>query len=663
LGTPLARNGAPKAGAGGWVSGSQGPAAWLLARLSRAVRLRTDGALLMWVLAMGFFHGMAYVFLLPPWQHHEEPSHFEYAWMILTHDEFPGYGAYDSAIRREIMASMIEHDFYRDFESVPDLATLEDPVHIGLGQANTAPFYHILMTVPLRLFQTSDVVVRLYAVRIASLGLYLLTVLFAFGLMRELAPPGHPLRWMVPAGVVLLPAVNDTMTAFNDDVGAIAVLSLFLWAAVRLVVRGPTLLRLLAVIGLAALAAWTKTTALIALPLAVAAIPLSFIRRWHLLLAVLPAIAIAAAVVAVLEWGDAASWYPSPVQPVPARVAPNGSAWGTHALRLQASPDNKRMELSQPLLRPDIITLQGQTVTLGAWIWSDTPGSAVLPMLWDGFNWNPRVVQVSTEPAFYAWQVQVPDDASRLWVRLVQNSAERNFYYDGVVLIAGERRDGTAPVFSDSQGRAGQWAGQPFHNYVRNASAETSAPRVRHWLEKSFQQLTGDYLSPGVTVGALYDWELTGQIHENTLRLTLQSFWGLFGWTHVSLPPIWYTITRWMTTLGLVGALVGVFYAGRRQPFRWKMTMAWLALALLTSWGSVVLRTVPSMLEYYQTLPVARYGFPVIIPTMLVLVAGWYTLLSRWQTLRILVPLGILLALDVVSAVTIYRYYAYLTGG
>ena len=228
------------------------------------------------VLLVGLLHGLLHVVIVPPWQHYEEPSHFEYAWMILTRRSIPGYGAYDNAIRRELAISMADNAFFRYLGFIPNFdAPATEPIWIGIGQADTAPLFHIAMTVPLALFANADVAVRLYAVRLTALGLYVLLLWIAYLLVSELTPPGHSLRWAVPLGLALLPALTDIMTAFNDDVGAIFVFSLFLLAAVRLLRRGLSLWRLLAVLGLAGLCAVTKTTVLIALPLALAAVALA----------------------------------------------------------------------------------------------------------------------------------------------------------------------------------------------------------------------------------------------------------------------------------------------------------------------------------------------------------------------------------------------------
>src|SRR5258708_3953533 len=95
------------------------------------------------VLVVGFLHGLIYVFLLPPWQHHDEPSHFEYAWIILQQRALPKIGVYDNDIRRQLAASMIAHAFFRYMSLAPNLDPNAGPIWIGVSKTGVAPLYYI----------------------------------------------------------------------------------------------------------------------------------------------------------------------------------------------------------------------------------------------------------------------------------------------------------------------------------------------------------------------------------------------------------------------------------------------------------------------------------------------------------------------------------------
>jgi hypothetical protein len=76
-----------------------------------------------------------------------------------------------------------------------------------------------------------------------------------------------------------------------------------------------------------------------------------------------------------------------------------------------------------------------------------------------------------------------------------------------------------------------------------------------------------------------------------------------------------------------------------------------------------LLRGLFTTVNDHLVLPVARYAFPVIIPTMLILVAGWQMVFGRspgWARPRDWVanlPWVYLLAIDITSVVVIVQYY------
>ena len=84
------------------------------------------------ILALGLLHGLLYVFLVPPWQHYDEPTHFEYAWLLANRSGLPKPGDYDQNMRRAVAVSMVEHNFFRGMNFLPDLNVQNEPIWIGL---------------------------------------------------------------------------------------------------------------------------------------------------------------------------------------------------------------------------------------------------------------------------------------------------------------------------------------------------------------------------------------------------------------------------------------------------------------------------------------------------------------------------------------------------
>lgn len=636
------------------------------------------------VLALALVCGVLYFAVVPPWQHYDEPTHFEYAWLIANRLILPRPGDYDQAMRREVAASMLEHDFFRGLGFRPNLLAQDKPVWIGLSELHHPPFYYLLVALPLRLIRYADVTFQLYVARSVSLVLYLLSIWVAGRLMGELVARGNPLRWAVPATVALLPAYTDLMTAVNNDVGAVVVFSLFLWGAVRIILRGVSWPRLIWVLGTAVLCAWTKNTAAVALLLAPLALILALrplgcavgepvepqnrqaqdtalVRgRWDRWAWAGVALAGILVVVVSFSWGDAALWYRDTAQEVPTSRDAETAPLGQHVLALEMAAEESGRQVNQPLLQEDMEALRGQVVTLGAWMWATRPLPARSPMLYDGRQHTWQAVELGTAPAFQAITVTVSADAKQVEV-ILRPLLEREqegvvtVYYDGVVLVEGEWPLERAPLFNDPEGREGTWGGRPFVNRVRNGSAETAWPRVRPWVEEALRKYTRR--SPTQFLVSVLDWQRTAWVYRVAGLNLFQSFWARFGWNHIGLPGGWYWGLGVVTALGVAGALVALGRLWRAgSPLPRKRAILLLAVAGLLVWGNALLR--PHPLIGTSFIPAARYAYPAIIPTVLALATGWLAWApqraGKWAAVGLLTGLALL---DVVSLVTISTFY------
>jgi hypothetical protein len=632
-----------------------------LTRPDRFIPWLDDGRWERIVLLAALVHGILYLAVVPPWQHYDEPTHFEYAWLIAERGTLPQSGDYDQAMRREVAASMVEHGFFRDLGLRPNLLLEHEPIWIGVSELEHPPFYYLLASLPLRLIRYSDVSVQLYAVRGISLALYLLSVWLGGRIVAELVGKDHILRWAVPAMMALLPAYTDLMTAVNSDVGAVAVFSLFLWGAVRMIVRGFSWSRLAWVAGTAALCGWTKNTVWVAVPLALLALVLA-LGRGHLrrpIWAGFLALGLAA-VVSVVDWGDAAYWYRETGQVGVTQQKKERAPLGDAVLALEAAAGHPEGSVRQPLVNAEVKALRGQTVTLGAWIWASQPVQIRSPVLYDGLQTTWERLDVGDAPAFYTITATVAAEAEQVHVILRPSPGQTGeedttVYYDGVVLAEGAHSPHEPPVFDGPDAKEGTWAGEPVTNRVRNGSAEASWPRMRPWVERELQPVLPRLPAAPYQLLGLLDWAYAGRAYTAALVNVFQSFWARFGWNHVGLGPAWYWILSGWTAIGVIGAGVG---AGR---FRGKdapsvvQAVALLTMAGLLVWGLCFLRT--DILAFF--LPGARYAFPAIVPTALALMAGWLAWVPwrarGWAALGLL--LGMIL-LDAASLITIRTFYS-----
>ncbi|MCS6883664.1 MAG: DUF2142 domain-containing protein, partial [Chloroflexaceae bacterium] len=169
--------------------------------------------MLRWLAPLVFLHSLIYVFLVPPWQHYDEPGHFLYAAYIVR----SGINASDDvAIAREVADSMYRHRFWPP-DVRPDLLSPRPP-GIPTDQRHHPPLYYALMAGVIGPLRYLPVEIQLYAGRLVSALLMMLTVVAVWRTAQTIVP-NEPRMALVPAAMVTLtPAFVDLMSAFNSDV-------------------------------------------------------------------------------------------------------------------------------------------------------------------------------------------------------------------------------------------------------------------------------------------------------------------------------------------------------------------------------------------------------------------------------------------------------------
>ncbi len=592
-------------------------------------------------LTLALLNGLVYTVLVPPWQHYDEPNHFEYAWLIAYRSHRPQEGDFDRPMRVATLRSMIAHDFFRGMGGVPPVDA-EVPWIGPVAQVGNAPLYYWLAALPMRLFAPLDIEPQLYAARLTSLALLLLTVGLAWGTLGVLFPPDSALRWMPLGLLVALPPFVDIMTAVNDDVAGVAAFALFLFFATRLIRRGwrwGDATGLLVALGTCLLAKRTVYFVAALVPLVVLfALLRGAHRRWAW---VLTALTLAVGLLFLLRSGDAALWYHRTTQAQPTRAAVPNAPLGRYALRLQVTDRNSRTQILQFLPDNQVPTWAGQTLTLGAWMWASAPievaaphlvliGQPPLPLL----SGTPKVT-LSTSPQFYTWTVRLPDaPLRRAWVQFepsaVAPQTSVDVFIDGAILAQGEYPPDEGPRWGDATGEQAVWGGQPVRNLLRNASGERAWLNPQPWADALWSRVFG-YQNENFAslVGyTLRDWPGAGWYYQLASSTLFRSFWGKFGWGHVSLlghKP--YRALAIVSALLLIGALLTV-----RRDLSWEVALLF-ALAVAASWGLALARGAHHTLSAWVNIPVARYTFSTLLPLAIGFAAGawyWERLLARF---------------------------------
>jgi hypothetical protein len=189
-------------------------------RLARALLIVLAVALTVLV------RGAVYVFVTPPWQHPDEPTHFEHARLAAELGRLPEQSYVSLPLRREIATSMLRHGFWRGIQQPPlDDASLsvvgQSP--LGLWTTTQPRLYYALASVWLRPWLGAPVDTQVVALRFLSVLLNLGIVALVW-LAARLAFGAR--RWLVigsVAFVILQPMHTDVMAAVNND----ALLNLF----------------------------------------------------------------------------------------------------------------------------------------------------------------------------------------------------------------------------------------------------------------------------------------------------------------------------------------------------------------------------------------------------------------------------------------------------
>ena len=637
-------------------------------------RLTSGGHSHRWLVAallVALAHGLTYVFLVPPWQHYDEPTHFEYVWLVANQSGLPKPGVFDQNMRLQVAASMLEHGFYRDLGASPKLEDVA--AFIGYTQLDDPPLYYLIASLPVRLLHSQSVTVQLYATRLVSLCLYLIVILIAWYFMGELVDKRNPLRWMVPITLALLPSFTDIMTAVNNDVGAVLVFSLFLWASVRLVIKGFSFFGFVFLSGTAALCYWTANTTWLALPLIPVVLLFSLLRgKWRSFAWIVFLATMVVGVVIIFRWGDAAFWYRRTLQAGLTRVVNPLAPVGKYAFQLDLSlENNNQLSIQQPLPPEIVRDLRNSTITVGAWVWSSQPVHAQMPIVTCFCGGPPQVttrqIQAMIKPSFFSYSMTLPSQADFVWITLAVppevEGTQNTIFYDGLILIKGEIAAQDSPLYKDTGGEYVIWSGRSYPNLLRNSSAELSGPGLKSWVNKIGVKIIPAWpLSyPSDILVSLLDTKGASWYYQITSAVLLRSFWAKFGWGNVSLlgsKP--YQVLAVATLLGSFGAAWMIWR--KRFKLSWEVLLI-LGLALFGIWLPAILRGIGSLVGN-PFFPVARYAFPAILPTAIVLNAGWLEIVdypARWLRLspKVIGAIYILLfiALDTLAFLSIFRFY------
>jgi hypothetical protein len=219
------------------------------------MRPRRVPAPLKWLLAAVALSGIAWAFVVPPWQVPDEDAHFAYVQTVAELQRRPaddGRPSLEAQKSSEQDAAERASGFLRSYqrpEAHPEWAQARErewraapePSREDGGGANAAgqnlPAYYVYAAVPYLAASGGDVLDRLYVTRLFSIPLLLVFALSAWLLAGEVL--GRDRRAQLLAGAVagLVPMATFIGSAVTPDAMLLPVWGLWFWLAARVLKR------------------------------------------------------------------------------------------------------------------------------------------------------------------------------------------------------------------------------------------------------------------------------------------------------------------------------------------------------------------------------------------------------------------------------------------
>ncbi|MCX6019774.1 MAG: hypothetical protein NTZ50_14960 [Chloroflexi bacterium] len=531
---------------------------------------------------------------IPPWQHYDEPAHFEAARLIASRWILAEPEDHDPALSRQIMGSMAEFGFFTHLNDAPDLMNDVNP-NIGYSQIDAQFLYYAYLAIPLRLASAYDVTMQLYIARLFSSLLFIITAVFAHEIAAMIFGRASPMRWLLPTAIVLTLPFADLMSGLNNDVGAAAISSILIWLIAYVWRNGWTRSRIVAVVLLAVLSLFVKLTTVPVVFFLLLSITLRTLVRLRYVLIGVIVLTIAAGFLLV-DSNGAAGWVSKTSTASRERSAQ--SIDGGYVLKVNRSTATNNLTQRIPL--PKMSAGVNAIYTLGAWMWKDGPPEDMpMPLLQNIATGEilEYKVRVTNEPRWFTQTLTLIGDWRRASILLTARAGSDSLYIDNVQLVSG-------PNLNSDE------------NLVINGSFEQPALRL---LQTTTSLDTVLRFSSLRSIGMLQSQRHREPYLWQAVTGVIDTFWGKFGWSDVKLDESVLTALRFFTLLSLVSGLLTLpWHSPNERPF-W--IFAWIMSIVM--WPLIVLRGVDTIFEGKYWLPAARYGVSGIVITWLLLLSGW----------------------------------------
>lgn len=218
--------------------------------------------------------GLIYLAVIPPWGGPDEPRHYEYVRLLHEKGRLVGYSDIDKNVMNQIIRSMDAVNYWnwgvslwtraKPGELPKDFAEIYSN---GTHQLHQPPLAYLLYLPALKAFAASPIESQLYAMRLISILLNIVTVLAAYVAGREIFRDDPTMALAIPVFIMLLPQhLFLHSTVMNDHLteAAIAWMLAIMARTFRLGLSLPRALGILVLLGIGLAA---KRSALFGIPI------------------------------------------------------------------------------------------------------------------------------------------------------------------------------------------------------------------------------------------------------------------------------------------------------------------------------------------------------------------------------------------------------------
>jgi hypothetical protein len=194
------------------------------------------------LLLLALVRGEMYASYLPPWGLIDEEQHVHYIQHLVEQRSFPIVG--QTYLSSEIIESAFDTHRWETFHW--PTPTSHIPQEMGLEghsyEGYQPPVFYMLL-VPLYVVLPDNLLVKLYCLRWAVVGLSLLTVWMISRIVTELFPQYPALPYFVSLLLIFLPERTASVSRVNNDVLLEVIATAFVWVSTRTILSGLSIRR------------------------------------------------------------------------------------------------------------------------------------------------------------------------------------------------------------------------------------------------------------------------------------------------------------------------------------------------------------------------------------------------------------------------------------